>query len=174
MGKFPDPALHLRNKISDTHHQGSYCPRKLRNHTKHHQYNHANRKYDREEQAYRSCQFYDYLIFFFCPSKNFLFQKAHWHVGHKCDRSAKYKWKYDPPYCFQHFEYHIKLSQCDHKKCCKHNKFPDFFYRFLCDISLVFLPRRSYSKDSIVLQENPSWQRFTAAMHRCRRPLPFR
>ena len=130
MGKLPDPALHLRNKISDTHHQGSYCPRKLRNHTKHHQYNHANRKYDREEQAYWSCQFFDYLIFFFCPSKNFLFQKAHWHVGHKCDRSAKYKWKYDPPYCFQHIEYHIKLPQCDHKKCCKHNKFPDFFYRF--------------------------------------------
>ena len=65
MGKLPDPALHLRNKISDTHHQVSHCPRKLRNHTKHHQYNHANRKYDRKEQAYRSCQFFDYLIFFF-------------------------------------------------------------------------------------------------------------
>lgn len=75
MGKLPDPALHLWNKISDTPHQGSYCPRKLRNHTKHHQYNHANRKYDREEQAYRSCQFFDYLIFFFALPKIFFSKK---------------------------------------------------------------------------------------------------
>ena len=130
MGKLPDPALHLRNKIRNAHDQSSHCPCKLRNHPEHHQCNHTNPQYDCKEQAYRSCQFYDYLIFFFYSSENFLFQKAHWHVGHKCDRSAKYKGKCDPPYCFQHIEHHIKLPQSDHKKCCKHNKLPDFFYRF--------------------------------------------
>ena len=75
MGEFPDPALHLRNKISDTHHQSSHCPRKLRDHTKHHQYDHANRKYDRKEQTYRSCQFCTYLIFFL-PFQKFSFPKS--------------------------------------------------------------------------------------------------
>lgn len=110
--EFPDPALHLRNKISDTHHQSSHCPRKLWDHTKHHHYDHANRKYNRKEKTYRSCQFYTYLIFFL-PFQKFSFPKAHWHVGHKCDRSAKYKMR--SPYCFQHIEHHIKLPQSDHK-----------------------------------------------------------
>ncbi|EDM88041.1 hypothetical protein RUMOBE_01461 [Blautia obeum ATCC 29174] len=67
------------------------------------------------------------LFSFFTLPKIFFFQKAHWHVGHKCDCSAKYKGKQDPPYCFQHIEHHIKFPQDNHKKCCKHNKFPDFF-----------------------------------------------
>lgn len=40
------------------------------------------------------------ILFSFLPFQKFSFPKAHWHVGHKCDRSAKYKRKCDPHIAF--------------------------------------------------------------------------
>ena len=129
MKKIANPDFNLRNKICDIYHQSSHCLRKLRNHTNHHQCDHANHQYDREKQTDRSCQFFHCLIFFFYIFKNFLFQKTHWHIDHKHNRSAKYKRKYNLPYCFQHIKHHIKLPQGNNKKCRKHNKLPYFFNR---------------------------------------------
>ncbi len=138
MREFPDPALHLRNKICNAHHQGSHCPCKLRNHTEHHQYNHPNRQYDRKEQTYRSCQFSNCLIFFFYSSENFLFKSslARWSQMRSLRQVQR---EIRSPYYFQHVEHHIKLPQCDHKKCCKHNKFPDFFTDILLISTVILL-----------------------------------